>query len=108
MKREPVGVCALITPWNVPSLMIATKIGPALAAGNTCVVKPPSINSGIALKWAEILAELDLPPGIVNFVTGPGGTIGEALSTHPGVDLISFTGSSEVGKEIIAKLQRRR
>jgi acyl-CoA reductase-like NAD-dependent aldehyde dehydrogenase len=103
MKREPVGVCALITPWNVPSLMIATKIGPALACGNTCVVKPPSINSGIAMKWAQILDELELPPGVVNFVTGPGGTIGEALSTHPGVDLISFTGSSEVGKEIIAK-----
>ena len=102
MKREPVGVCALITPWNVPSLMIATKIGPCLATGNTCVIKPPSLNSGIALKWAEILAELDLPPGIVNFVTGPGGTIGDALSSHPGIDLISFTGSSEVGKSIIA------
>jgi acyl-CoA reductase-like NAD-dependent aldehyde dehydrogenase len=102
MKREPVGVCALITPWNVPSLMIGTKIGPCLATGNTCVVKPPSLNSGIAMKWAEILAELDLPPGIVNFVTGPGGSIGDALSRHPGIDLISFTGSSEVGKEIIA------
>ena len=102
MQREPAGVCALITPWNVPSLMISQKIGPALATGNTCVVKPPSLNSGIALKWAQILDELDLPPGIVNFVTGPGGTIGEYLSAHPGVDLISFTGSSEVGKAIIA------
>ncbi len=102
MKREPVGVCALITPWNVPSLMIGTKIGPCLATGNTCVIKPPSLNSGIGLKWAQILAELDLPPGIVNIITGPGGTIGDALSSHPGVDLISFTGSSEVGKAIIA------
>jgi len=102
MQREPVGVAALITPWNVPSLMIATKIGFAIASGNTCVLKPPSINSGIALKWAEILAELDLPPGVVNFVTGPGGTVGEALASHPDVDLISFTGSSEVGKSIIA------
>jgi acyl-CoA reductase-like NAD-dependent aldehyde dehydrogenase len=102
MQREPVGVCALITPWNVPSLMIATKIGFALAAGNTCVLKPPSINSGIALKWAEIQAGLDLPPGVLNVVTGPGGTVGEALASHPGVDLISFTGSSEVGKSIIA------
>ncbi len=102
MQREPVGVCALITPWNVPSLMIAQKIGYCLATGNTCVVKPPSINSGIGLKWAEILAELDLPPGLVNIITGPGGIIGEALSSHPGVDLISFTGSSEVGKAIIA------
>ena len=102
MKREPVGVCALITPWNVPSLMIGTKIGPCLATGNTCVIKPPSLNSGIALKWAEILAGLDLPPGIVNIITGPGATLGAALSSHPGIDLISFTGSSEVGKSIIA------
>jgi acyl-CoA reductase-like NAD-dependent aldehyde dehydrogenase len=103
MRREPVGVCALITPWNVPSLMIGTKIGPCLANGNTCVIKPPSINSAIGLKFAEIVAGLkDLPPGVVNFITGPGGTVGHDLSTHPGVDLISFTGSSEVGKEIIA------
>ena len=102
MQREPLGVCALITPWNVPSLMIASKIAPALATGNTVVVKPPTLNCGIGLKWAQILAELDLPPGLVNFVTGPGGTIGEALSRHPGVDMISFTGSSEVGKSIIA------
>jgi acyl-CoA reductase-like NAD-dependent aldehyde dehydrogenase len=102
MKREPVGVCALITPWNVPSLMVGTKLGPCLATGNTCVIKAASLNSGIALKWAEILAKCDLPPGIVNMITGPGGSIGGALSSHPGVDLISFTGSSEVGKSIIA------
>ncbi len=102
MQREPVGVCALITPWNVPSLMISQKIGYALATGNTCIVKPPSLNSGIALEWAEVLAELDLPAGVVNVVTGPGGVIGEYMSAHPGIDLISFTGSSEVGKAIIA------
>jgi acyl-CoA reductase-like NAD-dependent aldehyde dehydrogenase len=102
MQREPVGVCALITPWNVPSLMIGQKIGPCLATGNTCVVKPPSLNSGIGLKWAQILAGLDLPPGVVNIISGPGGVIGEALASHPGVDLVSFTGSSEVGKAIIA------
>lgn len=102
MKREPVGVCALITPWNVPSLMIGSKISPCLATGNTCVIKPPSLNSGIALRWAQLLAECDLPPGIVNIVTGPGGSIGDALARHPDVDLISFTGSSEVGKSIIA------
>jgi acyl-CoA reductase-like NAD-dependent aldehyde dehydrogenase len=67
------------------------------------VLKPPSINSGIAMKWTQIFDELDIPPGVINVVTGPGSTIGEALSTHPDVDLISFTGSSEVGKEIIAK-----
>jgi acyl-CoA reductase-like NAD-dependent aldehyde dehydrogenase len=102
LKYEPFGVCALITPWNVPSLLLATKIGPCLAVGNTCVVKPPSINSGIGLKIAEIISRLDLPPGIISFVTGPGSTIGNDLSSHPGIDFISFTGSSEVGKTIIA------
>ncbi len=102
LKREPVGVCALITPWNVPSLMIGTKLGPCLATGNTCVIKPPSINSGVGLKFAEIIAKLDLPPGVVNVITGPGGSVGQELATHPGVDLISFTGSSETGKAIIA------
>lgn len=102
LKYEPFGVCALITPWNVPTLLLATKIGPCIATGNTCVVKPPSINSGIGLKLAEIISKLDLPSGIINFVTGPGSSIGRDLSTHPGVDFISFTGSSEVGKDIIA------
>lgn len=102
LKYEPFGVCALITPWNVPTLLLATKIGPCLATGNTCVVKPPSINSGIGLKLAEIISKVDLPPGIINFVTGPGSTIGNDLSSHPGIDFISFTGSSEVGKTIIA------
>lgn len=102
LKREPIGVCALITPWNVPSLMIASKIGPCLAAGNTCVVKPPSINSGIGLKWAEILAELDLPAGIINIITGPGSTVGNALASHRDVGMISFTGSCETGKDILA------
>jgi hypothetical protein len=69
-KYEPFGVCALITPWNVPSLLLAKKIEPCLATGNTCVVKPPSINSGIGLKLAEIISEEDLPPGIINFVAG--------------------------------------
>ncbi len=103
LKREPVGVCALITPWNVPSLMISTKVGPCIATGNTCVLKPPSINSGIALKWAEVFASVkELPPGVINIVTGPGGTIGDELSRHPDVNLISFTGSCEVGKSILA------
>ncbi len=102
LKREPIGVCALITPWNVPSLMIASKLAPCLAVGNTCVIKPPSINSMIALKWAEILAEAELPPGIVNIITGPGGTVGNALASHPDVGMISFTGSCETGKDILA------
>ncbi len=106
LKREPIGVCALITPWNVPSLMIASKIAPCLAVGNTCVVKPPSINSMIGLKWAQILAEADLPPGVVNIVTGPGNTVGSALASHPDVGMISFTGSCDTGKEILAAAGR--
>jgi betaine-aldehyde dehydrogenase len=102
LKTEPIGVCALVTPWNVPSLMIVSKLAPCLAVGNTCVIKPPSINSMIGLKWAEILAELDLPTGVINIITGPGGTVGNDLVAHPGVGMISFTGSSETGKDILA------
>jgi acyl-CoA reductase-like NAD-dependent aldehyde dehydrogenase len=101
--REPVGVCALIIPWNVPLTMVGSKLGAALSLGNTCVVKPPSIDSLTTLKFAEILDQVGLPPGAVNIVTGPGGTVGTALAAHPGVDLISFTGSSETGKDIMAK-----
>ena len=102
LQREPIGVCALIIPWNVPLRMIASKLGSALSAGNTCILKPPSINSLVALKVGEILEDLDLlPPGTVNIVTGPGGTVGGALSAHPEVGLISFTGSSETGKSIM-------
>ncbi len=101
--REPVGVCALIIPWNVPLAMVGSKLGAALSLGNTCVVKPPSIDSLTTLKLAEILDQVNLPPGAVNIVTGPGGTVGEALAVHPGIDLISFTGSSETGKDIMAK-----
>jgi acyl-CoA reductase-like NAD-dependent aldehyde dehydrogenase len=102
LQREPIGVCACITPWNVP-LMIAGDIAPALAAGNTCVLKPPSVDSLPILKIGEILAEEpDLPPGTVNIVTGPGGVVGEALASHPGVGIVSFTGSCETGKAIMA------
>jgi acyl-CoA reductase-like NAD-dependent aldehyde dehydrogenase len=101
-QREPVGVCALITPWNVPLMLITAKLGPALAMGNTCVIKPPSIDSLTALKFAEILEKLELPPGTVNIITGTGGSVGGALAAHPGVDMISFTGSVETGKTIMA------
>jgi betaine-aldehyde dehydrogenase len=102
LQHEPVGVCGLIIPWNVPLTMICAKMGYALAVGNTCVVKPPSIDSLAALKLGEILEKLDIPPGTVNIITGPGGSVGEALASHPGIDLISFTGSSETGKAIMA------
>ncbi len=101
--REPVGVAALIIPWNVPLVMVGSKLGAALSLGNTCIIKPPSIDSLAILKFAEILEEAGLPPGTVNIISGPGSSVGSALAGHPGVDLVSFTGSSETGKEIMAR-----
>ncbi len=101
IQREPIGVAALIIPWNSPLLMLTSKMGACLATGNTCVIKPSAIDSLVTLKYAEIIAKLDLPPGTVNVVTGPGGTVGEALAAHPDVGFISFTGSSETGKDIM-------
>jgi acyl-CoA reductase-like NAD-dependent aldehyde dehydrogenase len=102
IKREPVGVVGFIIPWNLPTIMTAVKLAPALAVGNTCVLKPPSINSQIGLKFAEVLAEAEFPPGVVNVITGAGGTVGAALASHPDVDMLGFTGSSETGKAILA------
>ena len=102
LHRVPVGVCALITPWNVPFLMMVVKMVSALGPGNTCVIKPPSINSLIGLKFAEIVAKLDLPPGTVNVITGPGGSVGNALASHPDVDLVGFTGSTATGRSIMS------
>jgi acyl-CoA reductase-like NAD-dependent aldehyde dehydrogenase len=101
LQRVPIGVCALITPWNVPLLMMISMLTPALVVGNTCILKPASINSLIGVKFAEILDTLGLPPGAVNLVTGPGSTVGEALASHPGVDLVRFTGSSDTGRDIM-------
>jgi acyl-CoA reductase-like NAD-dependent aldehyde dehydrogenase len=101
LKREPMGVCALIIPWNGPLAMLITKMAQALAVGNTCVIKPPSIDSITSLKFAEILEKCDLPAGIVNIVTGPGSTVGEAMASHPDVAMVSFTGSCETGKRIM-------
>ncbi len=105
-KREPVGVVALITPWNAPLMMICDKLGAILATGNTCVIKPPSIDSLEALKLAEIISGLDLPPGAVNIITGPGGLVGNMLSSHPDVNMVAFTGSCETGKVIIENASR--
>ncbi len=101
LQREPIGVIACITPWNGPLPMIVSKLAPALTLGNTCVIKPPSIDSLAALKLAELLEKLDLPSGTVNVITGPGSTVGEALASHRGVDMVTFTGSSETGKRIM-------
>jgi acyl-CoA reductase-like NAD-dependent aldehyde dehydrogenase len=102
LRREPVGVCALITPWNHALGMMAVKLAQALVVGNTCVIKPPSVNSLIGLKFAEILDQLGLPAGTGNIIPGPGGSVGDALVTHPDVDLVGFTGSSETGKVLMA------
>ena len=96
---RPVGVCGQIIPWNFPLLMLAWKIAPALAAGNTVVLKPAEFTPLTALAFAAICLETGLPPGVVNIVTGDGAT-GAALVAHPGVDKIAFTGSTEVGRAI--------
>jgi phenylacetaldehyde dehydrogenase len=100
--REPIGVVGQIIPWNFPLLMAAWKIGPALATGNTVVLKPAEQTPLAALYLAEIMAEAGLPKGVVNVVTGYGETAGAALAAHEGVDKIAFTGSTEVGR-LIAK-----
>ena len=98
-ERVPVGVIGQIIPWNFPLLMLAWKIAPALAMGNTVVLKPAEFTSLTALRFAELCREIGLPPGVVNIVTGDGRT-GEAIVTHPDVDKIAFTGSTEVGRLI--------
>ncbi|MEO7110160.1 MAG: aldehyde dehydrogenase family protein, partial [Polyangiaceae bacterium] len=98
-KPRPLGVAAQIIPWNFPLLMAAWKIAPALACGNTVVLKPAETTSLTALLLAKIFEEAELPPGVVNIITGAGET-GSALVSHPGVDKIAFTGSTEVGKKI--------
>ncbi len=96
---QPVGVCGQVIPWNFPLLMLAWKIAPALACGNTVVLKPAETTPLTALAFADICQQVDLPAGVVNIVTGAGET-GAALVDHPGVDKIAFTGSTEVGKQI--------
>jgi aldehyde dehydrogenase (NAD+) len=96
---RPIGVVGQVIPWNFPLLMLAWKIAPALACGNTVVLKPAETTPLTALLFGEICQQADLPPGVVNIVTGDGST-GHALVAHPGVDKVAFTGSTEVGREI--------
>ena len=98
-EAHPLGVSAQVIPWNFPLLMLAWKIAPALAAGNTVVLKPASSTPLTALLFAEVCRQADLPPGVVNIVTGPG-EIGLGLVKHPDVDKVAFTGSTAVGKQI--------
>ncbi len=102
VRREPIGVCGQIIPWNFPFLMAVWKIAPALAAGNCVVIKPASYTPLSALKMIEIIHETGLlPPGTLNLVTGPGGVVGPELCTNPMVDKIAFTGSTEVGRQVM-------
>jgi aldehyde dehydrogenase (NAD+) len=98
-EPRPIGVAGQVIPWNFPLLMAAWKLAPALATGNTCVLKPAETTPLSALLLAEVIQEADLPPGTVNILTGDGRT-GRELVAHPGVDKVAFTGSTEVGKEI--------
>jgi len=98
--REPVGVVGLITPWNFPLTIAAWKLGPALAAGNTIVLKPAELTPLTALRFAELTLEAGIPEGVVNVVVGPGRTCGQRLVEHPDVNKIAFTGSTEVGRSI--------
>ncbi len=99
--REPIGVAGLITPWNAPFLMAVNKLGAALAAGCTCVLKPAELAPLTALRLGELIAEVGFPDGVVNIVTGFGAVAGQALVDHPDVNKISFTGSTRVGKSIL-------
>jgi acyl-CoA reductase-like NAD-dependent aldehyde dehydrogenase len=100
--REPLGVVGLIVPWNFPLTIAAWKLGPALAAGNTVVLKPAELTPLSALRFAELAVEAGLPEGVLNVVVGPGSTCGARLVEHPGVAKIAFTGSTEVGRSIAA------
>jgi acyl-CoA reductase-like NAD-dependent aldehyde dehydrogenase len=99
--REPVGVVAAIVPWNFPLLLAAWKVAPALASGNTVIVKPASQTPLTALALAEIALEVGLPPGVLNVVTGPGQSVGRRLVEHPGIDKIAFTGDTRTGRDIM-------
>jgi aldehyde dehydrogenase (NAD+) len=100
-RREPVGVVGLIIPWNYPLIHAMQKVSPALATGNTVILKPASVCSLACLRFGELGLEAGFPPGVFNVITGPGGVIGEAISSHPLIDKVQITGSTEVGKSII-------
>jgi phenylacetaldehyde dehydrogenase len=99
--REPVGVAGLIVPWNVPLAIACLKLAPALAAGCTVVLKPAELTPLTVLFLGELIAEAGFPPGVVNIVNGYGAVVGAAMAQHPGIDKISFTGSTAVGKSIV-------
>jgi acyl-CoA reductase-like NAD-dependent aldehyde dehydrogenase len=99
--REPVGVIAAIVPWNFPLLLTSWKVAPALACGNTVIIKPASQTPLTAIALAEIAKDAGLPPGVLNVITGPGSKVGQMLVDHPGIDKIAFTGDTSTGKQIM-------
>jgi acyl-CoA reductase-like NAD-dependent aldehyde dehydrogenase len=101
--RDPIGVVSIITPWNFPFLIVSQKLPFALAAGCTAVVKPAEVTSGTTVMLGEILLAAGVPAGVVNILVGRGSVVGEVMVTHPGVDMLSFTGSTAVGKQAAAK-----
>ena len=100
LLQEPVGVCALITPWNWPMNQVAAKVIPALAAGCTMVLKPSEYAPFSAVLWAKVMHEAGVPAGVFNLINGEGGEVGAPLAMHPGVDMVSFTGSTRAGTEV--------
>ncbi|KAM4581726.1 cytosolic 10-formyltetrahydrofolate dehydrogenase [Fundulus diaphanus] len=100
-KKEPIGVCAIVIPWNYPLMMLAWKTAACLAAGNTVVLKPAQVTPLTALKFAELAARAGLPKGVVNILPGSGALVGQRLSDHPNVRKLGFTGSTEIGKHIM-------
>lgn len=101
--RDPIGVVSIITPWNFPFLIVSQKLPFALAAGCTTVVKPAEVTSGTTVMLGDILLAAGMPPGVVNILVGQGSVVGEVLVTHPDVDMLSFTGSTGIGKQAVAK-----
>jgi aldehyde dehydrogenase (NAD+) len=106
--RKPLGVVGLITPWNFPAAIPAWKLSPALVAGNTVVLKPASLAPLSALRIVQALEQAGLPPGVLNFVTGGGGAVGDAILQHPALRALSFTGSTDVGRMLYDKASPRR
>ena len=100
-RREPIGVIAIIIPWNYPLIHFTQKVGPALACGNAVILKPASVTSLAAIRLGELSLEAGFPEGALNVITGPGRLVGDALSSHPGIDKVQITGSTEVGRQII-------
>src|SRR4051812_43215556 len=99
--REPIGVVGLIVPWNFPLLMASWKVAPALAAGNTAILKPASYSPLTAIRLGELALEAGIPPGVLNVVTGPGGSAGASIAAHPAIGKVAFTGETTTGQEIM-------